>query len=311
MAKKPDDESGEVIKGKGGARPPELSAPSKPGRGFPFRLLFWAMLMTVAAVAGGYFTWKFRDQAIDRKHEAETCVAGRDTAVAKASQAATSACDTKVAETTTACDTKITDLTAKQREADTQLTKMSENLHATKDELDQLRLQKVETEKRIAAVEEIRKKFTEMTDTGALKVTSRRGSLVVELPSEVLFDSAKATLSRKGEIAVLQVGGILKQFADRRFLVVGHTDPEPLKSATFADNWELSVARALTVTRFLVEGGMDKKNVIAAGAGENDPIAENSNTQGKARNRRIEIVLLPALSELPPLPPSLDDKPNK
>jgi chemotaxis protein MotB len=305
MAKKPDDESGEVIRGKG-ARPPELSAPTKPGRGFPFRLLFWAMLMTVAAGAGGYFTWKFRDQALDRKAEAKACIEGRDGALAQAQQAATEACNQPVAETTTACDTKITDLTAKQREADTQLTNMSENLHATKDELDQLRLQKVETEKRIAAVEEIRKKFTEMTDTGALKVTSRRGSLVVELPSEVLFESAKATLSRKGEIAVLQVGGILKQFADRRFLVVGHTDPEPLKSAVFKDNWELSVARALTVTRFLVEAGMDKKNVIAAGAGENDPIAENTNAQTKARNRRIEIVLLPALSELPPLPQSLD-----
>jgi chemotaxis protein MotB len=67
------------------------------------------------------------------------------------------------------------------------------------------------------------------------------------------------------------------------------------------------VARALKVTRYLVEGGMKQENLIAAGAGESDPIADNKSSESRARNRRIEINLLPALNELPPLPKSLED----
>jgi chemotaxis protein MotB len=116
----------------------------------------------------------------------------------------------------------------------------------------------------------------------------------------VLFPSGVAELSKPGELAVLEVGITLKRFPDRRFLVVGHTDDVPLKNSTYKDNWELSTARALTVTRFLVQAGMDPKNLVAAGAGENDPISKE-----RAKNRRIEIALLPAINELPPLPASL------
>ncbi|MEO8551404.1 MAG: OmpA family protein, partial [Kofleriaceae bacterium] len=71
------------------------------------------------------------------------------------------------------------------------------------------------------------------------------------------------------------------------------------------DNWQLSTERALTVTRVLVAAGMDMKNLIPAGEGEHDPIAANTSADGRAKNRRIEIALLPAISELPPLPASL------
>ena len=106
---------------------------------------------------------------------------------------------------------------------------------------------------------------------------------------------------------------MLKKFPGRRFLVVGHTDNQPLgkpkdpATATYKDNWELSTARALTVTHVLVTAGMDPKSVIPAGEGEHDPIAANTTGEGRQRNRRIEIALLPALNELPPLPASLTD----
>jgi chemotaxis protein MotB len=141
-----------------------------------------------------------------------------------------------------------------------------------------------------------------MIDTGQLKVTARRASLVLSLPSEVLFPSGSADLSESGKMAVLEVGFNLKRLADRRFLVVGHTDDQPLKGSTYKDNWELSTARGLTVTRVLVQAGMNPKNIVAAGAGENDPVSKD-----RAKNRRIEIALLPAIGELPPLPASLGD----
>jgi len=272
--------------------------PSPPPRRFPFRLLLWAILMTGAAGAGGYFAWNFREKAVKLEADNKTCMEklAPSEALASAKAAELNTCTTDLAATKT-----------KQQEIDTQLEQVSKNLNATQDELTALRAQRAETEKRIASIEKIMGEFAKMIDTGELTVTSRRGNLVVQLPSEVLFPSASAELSRKGEIAVLQVGGILKQFGDRRFLVVGHTDDQKLKSVEYKDNWELSVARALTVTRYLVEGGMKEENLIAAGSGQNDPIADNKNNEGRAKNRRIEIALLPALSELPPLPKSLQD----
>ncbi|MGE5186914.1 MAG: flagellar motor protein MotB, partial [Acidobacteriota bacterium] len=74
------------------------------------------------------------------------------------------------------------------------------------------------------------------------------------------------------------------------------------------DNWQLSTERALTVTRVLSTAGMKQENLIAAGEGDHDPIASNATSEGRQRNRRIEIALLPAINELPPLPASLKDE---
>ena len=84
-------------------------------------------------------------------------------------------------------------------------------------------------------------------------------------------------------------------------MVAGHTDNQPVKE-TYKDNWELSMARALAVTRFLVEAKMKPQTIVAAGYGEHDPIAKNATPEGRRENRRIEIILLPDLSELPTLP---------
>lgn len=294
MAKSFEPSGETVVKGKGAG-----DVRGGRQRGFPFRLLLWALLMTGAAGAGGYFAWTYREKWKD------------DKTVLAAEQAKLVQCEGErdpAKQAAAACQTQVTELQTAQKGLEEQVAQATSNLSATKEELTALRAQRAETEKRIASIEKIQAQFAKMIDTGELKVTSRRGNLVVELPSEVLFPSASAELSRKGEVAVLQVGGILKQFEDRRFLVVGHTDNQPLKSAEYKDNWELSVARALTVTRYLVEGGMKSENLIAAGAGENDPIADNSSSASRARNRRIEIALLPALSELPPLPASLENK---
>jgi chemotaxis protein MotB len=104
---------------------------------------------------------------------------------------------------------------------------------------------------------------------------------------------------------------VLKKFPDRRYLVVGHTDNQDfakVKSPDVCapkDNWQLSTERALTVTRVMVTAGMASKNLIPAGEGEHDPVAPNTTADGRQKNRRIEIALLPAINELPPLPASL------
>src|SRR5205085_7566908 len=132
-------------------------------------------------------------------------------------------------------------------------------------------------------------------------VATRHGNIVLSLPAEVLFPSGVADLSDEGKIKVHEIGFTLKDKGpkDAHYLVVGHSDNQPLKNSTYKDNWELSTARALTVTHELVLAGMGANRLLPAGAGEHDPIAPNTSAKDLARNRRIEIVLLPAFSDLP------------
>jgi chemotaxis protein MotB len=292
---------------------PVSKSPPPNQRRFPWRLWLYAIVITGAAGAAGYFGWQYRS-------DANTAAA----AWAKC-QASVDPMKKQVADATTksqTCDTALSASTQKAQQLEAQLGDISKNMSATKDELEKLRDQKAEADKRMAAIEDIQKQFAKMIDTGQLRVTARHGELVLSLPSEVLFPSGSAELSKTGEYAVVEVAAVLKKFPDRRFLVVGHTDnqdiakPKPgatTPTATFADNWQLSTERALTVTRVLVTAGMDPKAVIAAGAGDHDPIASNATADGRAKNRRIEIALLPAINELPPLPAGIktEDTPAK
>ena len=288
-----------------------VGKPGKPMkyRKFPWRLWFFALLMTGAAGAAGYFGWQYRQQANDASDKNKACQTDLSKLQASSGDVGKQAAD---------CKATLDSVTKKSADLEKQNTELAKNINATKDELTELRKAKAEMDRRVAAIEEIRKQFAKMIDTGKLKVTARHGSLVLSLPAEVLFPSGSADLSKEGELSVLEVGIILKTLADRRFMVIGHTDNQPLakpKDATtcaFKDNWELSTERALTVTRFLVQAGMKPENVIPAGAGEHDPVWSNTDPKTRAHNRRIEIALLPKLEELPPLPKELtDDQPKK
>jgi chemotaxis protein MotB len=283
----------------------EVLSKSKPavGRRFPWRLWLYAILMTGVAGAGGYFAWQYRSADKHTKTDLATCTK-------KVGDMQKVATDLK------ACTDQLGSTTLKASELEKTANESSSNLNATQAELVALRAQKAESDKRMAAIEDIRKQFAKMIDTGQLRVTARRGQLVLSLPSEVLFPTGSAELSKQGEYAVVEVAAVLKTLKNRRFLVVGHTDNQDIaksKDPVAAgcrpqDNWQLSTERALTVTRVLVTAGMDAKNLVPAGVGESDPIADNSTAAGRQKNRRIEIALLPALEELPPLPSSLTEE---
>lgn len=267
--------------------------------------------MTAGAGAGGYFTWQYRGQAKQAVDDRQACISKLGTADASV------ATNEKEKKT---CSDALGAATLKATQLEKQNLEFTKNLNATQGELAQLRAQKAEADKRMAAVEDIRKQFAKMIDTGQLRVTARRGQLVISLPSEVLFPTGSADLSKQGEYAVVEVAAVLKKLNDRRFLVVGHTDnqdfvkpkgdPVAIAAAGIpTDNWQLSTARALTVTKVLVTAGMDAKTLIPAGVGANDPIASNASADGRQKNRRIEIALLPAVNELPPLPTNLTEEP--
>ena len=173
---------------------------------------------------------------------------------------------------------------------------------ATRAELDELRKQRAELEARLAAWKSITAKLQKMVDAGRLTVAIRDGKMVLKLSTEVLFQSGKADLANDGKTALREIAGILRQFPDRRLMIAGHTDNVPLHNAHYRSNWELSTARAVTVTEFLVASGIKPERLVAAGHAQFDPVASNGNEAGRKENRRIELVLLPNVTEMPPLP---------
>lgn len=204
------------------------------------------------------------------------------------------------------CETEKKTTEQKQHDVENMMVSMEANLHASKEELESLRAQRAETEKRLTTFRNLTAKFQKMIDSGQIEVKVRNGSMLVALPAAVLFPSGSAELSRPGQLAVLEVGVILKQFPDRRFMVVGHTDNLPIKGSSYKDNWQLSTARALTVAEFLISAGISPKNILAAGHGEFDPVASNRTAAGREKNRRIEIELMPNIDEMPSLPKDFD-----
>lgn len=173
--------------------------------------------------------------------------------------------------------------------------------NASQAELRELRAEHEEAEKRLEAFQSLTAKFRKMIDSGRLAVVVRHGRMVVKLPASVLFESGSAELSKDGVDALRDVAAILKQVRERRFMVAGHTDNVPVGVPTspFMNNLDLSTSRALVVAQSLIKAGMNPAQLIAAGYGEYEPVADNRTEAGKRENRRIEIVLMPNLTEIP------------
>jgi chemotaxis protein MotB len=167
--------------------------------------------------------------------------------------------------------------------------------------LEELRARERQAQARLKTFQDMIDKFKAMIDSGKLRVRVVRGRMVVELAENILFDSGRADLKKEGEEALSQVASVLASIPNRDFQIAGHTDNIPIKSAKFPSNWELSTARAVEVTRFLAEKGVDSARLSAAGYADTQPVASNSEAEGRKQNRRIEIVLMPNLDELPDL----------
>jgi chemotaxis protein MotB len=165
--------------------------------------------------------------------------------------------------------------------------------------LAQLSARKLEAERRVAEFKTLLARFKNLIDAGTLTVAMVDGRMVLQLPSDVLFDSGQAKLSKLGKEAVQQVAHVLSDIRQRRFQIEGHTDNVPIHNSQYQSNWELASARAMGVVREMTGAGMDSTLVSAASYGEFHPAATNDTDPGRASNRRIEIVLVPDLSMLP------------
>jgi chemotaxis protein MotB len=132
-------------------------------------------------------------------------------------------------------------------------------------------------------------------EKGQLQVKQYKNMLSVDLAEQIFFDSGRATLKAGGKEVLKKVAGALKGYEDKIIRVVGHTDNVPVAKSlqgTFPSNWELSVARATNVVRFLQVSGIPPERMVPAGRGEYDPVAPNDTPEGRQKNRRIEIMLI-------------------
>jgi chemotaxis protein MotB len=124
-------------------------------------------------------------------------------------------------------------------------------------------------------------------------ISKLQGKLTVNILDRVMFNSGEAVLQPGGEAVMRKIAALLAEHPQLKIHVIGHTDNVPIRSR-FASNWELSTARALAAVHFLTEkAGVDPRRVGAVGYGEFRPIADNATPEGRARNRRIAITILP------------------
>lgn len=156
--------------------------------------------------------------------------------------------------------------------------------------------------KKDAALADLKKRIEEALlafDKDELTVEIRDGKIYVSLQEKLLFKSGSAVVDAKGRSALVKLADVLAKQSDIDILVEGHTDNVPISTAAVKDNWDLSVLRATAIVRILKENKSIAPNrIIASGRGEFVPVAPNTTTEGKAKNRRTEIILAPKLDEI-------------
>jgi len=163
----------------------------------------------------------------------------------------------------------------------------------------QLEAERQAREARLAEVQgtydELVGKLEEEIQRGEVKISELKGKLTVNVVDKILFDSGQAALKPAGIKVLQQIGDILKAAVDKDIQVEGHTDNVPIRGTltqVYPSNWELSTARATTVLHFLQEDvGIPGERLSAVGYGEYRPIGSNGSAEGRALNRRIQIVL--------------------
>lgn len=140
------------------------------------------------------------------------------------------------------------------------------------------------------AAERLTALFAEAGLADSAEVSETRDTVRVRLSNQVLFPTASAELEPGAEPALAALAAVLRELPNE-VIVEGHTDTVPITKAPYASNWELSVARSYAVVSRLLAAGIPPRRLVAAGYGEYRPLAPNADADGRARNRRVEVVI--------------------
>ena len=250
----------------------------------------WLVTATVVLLAGvaGYFGFGAYSMQKERAEAAEKSAAEARAQTVQTEQAR-KALEEQLSQQLAAKDQKLTALEDERTRLSTEREQLQQAVQEKDAELARLK----------ATYEDIEQKLKAEISEGEIRVSQAEGRIQVDLVDKILFDSGEASLSPRGGEVLARLGAVLSKVENRSILVSGHTDDAPPSqrlAATFPTNWELSVARAVNVVRFLGEkASVPPNKLVAAGHGDTKPVASNSTAKGRARNRRIEILLIPDL----------------
>ena len=233
-----------------------------------------AAMLAIAGAAGAAFLWVRSEAARDDAEEARAALAA-----AQAEKA-------EVAQRLEKIEAEKADLLALRNE-------LSVQVQAKEEELQKLQ----------GTYDELEAKMKQEIAEGDVRLSQAGGRIKVDLVDKILFDVGDASISGRGEEVLSRVGAVLAAVKDKKIQVSGHTDDLPISERLrdrYPTNWELASARASNVVRFLEEkAGVPGRRLVAAAYGPWEPISSNRTPSGRARNRRIEIVLTPALAPAP------------
>lgn len=200
---------------------------------------------------------------------------------------------------------QIADLQTKNGDLQTDAANRQALLSKSKQDLinQQVKLEHLQAlmDKQKQAIEEIRKKMTNALvgfKSNELTVSIKNGKVYVSLQENLLFPSGSAVVNPKGKDALGKLAEVLNQNTDITVDIEGHTDSIPIHGK-YQDNWDLSLARSASIVRILTtDYRVDPTRVIASGHSQYDPVQPNSTPEGRAQNRRTDIILSPKLDEL-------------
>lgn len=200
---------------------------------------------------------------------------------------------------------EVDDLKQKLKERGVNLDNLTQSLEQERRALEEFKRRAEQLDQIKKRFEVLKSKLQQLTNLG-LKVEVRDNRMLIQLPGDVLFDSGSDKLKPRGKEILIAVANVIRGDADlskREFQVAGHTDSKPLKGGPFQDNWGLSAMRARSVLAYLTAaapdgGGLDPKNWSAAGYADTDPVANNDTDEGREKNRRVELVVMPNVEEM-------------
>ena len=249
------------------------------------RMILW--LVAVSVLTSGCYTKKTYNKLLGKHDQCQTTLANKEVYIVELQD-------------------EIRQLTIERKkllDEKARILKDKANLQGSVEEMEkalkELEERKAEVDKRLGEFRSLIARFQAMVDAGKLRVKIVKGRMIVEMASDILFNSGSATLGQEGRETIEEVAMLLASIPERAFQVAGHTDDVPIRSARFPSNWELSTARAVTVVKAMVEAGMPPTRISAAGYADTQPGVENIDKETRAANRRIEIEVVPDLSAMP------------
>jgi chemotaxis protein MotB len=184
---------------------------------------------------------------------------------------------------------QVADLNKRLKDSNDELTQ-------AKIEITKLKVKEVKVESESNAYKDLMKEMKGEIAKGQIAINEYKGKLTVDVANQILFASGESEVKKEGLAILKRVVDILKSVKDKAIRVEGHTDNKKIYGSLakrYPTNWELSAARAINVTRFLSNEGISPEVLSAVAYGEYKPVADNSTEEGRQKNRRIAIILLP------------------